>query len=365
MEVQTVLPMNEGEGDTSYAMNSQLQEKAISKAKHIVQETVIDLYSKTLPSSFTIADLGCSSGPNSLLVISQIIDTILSMSQKVGRTLPELQVILNDLPGNDFNTIFKSIPHFIQKLNKDKGDNFVHCFISGVPGSFFGRLFPSQSLNFVHSSYSLHYLSQVPLGIENNKGNIYISKTSPPNAAHAYLSQYQKDFTSFLSSRSKEIVPGGRMVITILGRQSSDPASKECCAGWDLLARSLADLVSEGRVEEAKLDSLNWPIYFPSLEEVQSTIDGEGSFHLDLLDIFEEKLVSGSDLQNKDKALNGGKYLSKTMRALTEGVLGSHFGDDIMDGLFHKYADHITEFMANGTGDRKLCNLIMSMTRKW
>ncbi|KAL5697587.1 salicylate carboxymethyltransferase [Ranunculus cassubicifolius] len=350
--MESVLHMTGGKGDTSYAMNSKYQEKVISKSQRIVQETVIDLYSKTLPTCLTIADLGCSSGPNSLLAISQIIDSIVSMSQKIGRTSPEFQVILNDLPQNDFNTLFNSIPHFIQELNKEKED-IVRCFISGVPGSFFGRLFPSESLNFVHSSYSLHYLSQVPPGIENNKGNVYISKTSPVNVLQAYLTQYQKDFNSFLSSRSKEIVRGGRMVITIVGRRSLDPTSKECCAVWELLSNTLAELVSEGRVELAKFDSFNWPIYCPCPEEVEAIIEEEGSFRLDSLDIFEVIAVSDT-----------GKNLSDTIRAVTKPVLASHFGEDIIDDLFHKYADNYDSYLAKENEAPYAANLIMAMTRK-
>lgn len=85
-----------------------------------------------------------------------------------------------------------------------------------------------------------------------NKGNIYMAKTSPPGVFRAYLKQFQKDFSIFLKSRSEEIVPGGRMVLTLLGRASGDPSSKECCYIWELLAQALNDMVSEVR-ERASL----------------------------------------------------------------------------------------------------------------
>ncbi|PIA36720.1 hypothetical protein AQUCO_03300138v1 [Aquilegia coerulea] len=226
-----------------------MQKTVILKVKPFVEEAITDLYCKTLPGKcFKIADLGCSSGPNTLYLISEIIEAIGSKCQKLGHGPPSFQVFLNDLPGNDFNTIFKSIPSFIENLKKNKGDEFIGpCFIAGMPGSFFGRLFPPETLNFVHSSYSLHFLSKVPLGIENNKANIYIAPMSPPSVPKAYLAQFESDFTIFLSSRSEEITSGGRMVITMIGKRNSDPFSEDCWDFWELLAQSFRDMVSQVR----------------------------------------------------------------------------------------------------------------------
>ncbi|WVZ81334.1 hypothetical protein U9M48_028724 [Paspalum notatum var. saurae] len=57
-----------------------------------------------------VADLGCSSGPNTLLVISEVMGTTLNLVQETDdhRGL-ELQFFLNALPGNDFNLIFRSL----------------------------------------------------------------------------------------------------------------------------------------------------------------------------------------------------------------------------------------------------------------
>ncbi|KAK6804173.1 hypothetical protein RDI58_001957 [Solanum bulbocastanum] len=93
-----------------------------------------------------------------------------------------------------------------------------NCFVAGVAGSFYTRLFPSKRLHFVHSSYSLHCLSQVPDGIENNKGTIYASSTSPSTVLKAYI--YERDFATFLKYHSEELVKGGRMVLTMPGREN-------------------------------------------------------------------------------------------------------------------------------------------------
>lgn len=137
------------------------QRKGISMTKPVADDAITNLYSSISPKSLVIADLGCSSGSNSLFVISELIKVVDELRQKFGHPSLEYQVFLNDLPGNDFNTIFKSLPSFQEKMSNQLGVGVCPIFISGVPGSFYGRLFPSKSLHFVHSSYSLHWLSQV------------------------------------------------------------------------------------------------------------------------------------------------------------------------------------------------------------
>ncbi|KAK4429286.1 Jasmonate O-methyltransferase [Sesamum alatum] len=123
-----------------------------------MDEVVADSLCKTLPAQtmgIGIADLGCSSGPNTVMVISEIISKIYETCSQMGISLPELRVSLNDLPGNDFNGIFVLLPELYRNLEKEKGVGPEGCFISGVAGSFYGRLFPRKSLHFVHSSSSL------------------------------------------------------------------------------------------------------------------------------------------------------------------------------------------------------------------
>ncbi|KEH20407.1 salicylic acid carboxyl methyltransferase [Medicago truncatula] len=245
MEVAKVLHMNGGVGETSYANNSLVQRKVIYLTKPLRDEAITSMYNNTLSKSLTIADLGCSSGSNTLLVILDIIKVVEKLCRKLNHKSPEYMIYLNDLPGNDFNTIFTSLDIFKEKLLDEMGTEMGPCFFSGVPGSFHGRIFPLQSLHFVHSSYSLHWLSKVPEGADNNKGNIYISSTSPLNVVKAYYKQFQIDFSLFLKCRAEEIVEGGCMIITFVGRKSDNPTSKECCYIWELLAMALNDMVLE------------------------------------------------------------------------------------------------------------------------
>ncbi|KAL2606831.1 hypothetical protein AAZV13_09G209600 [Glycine max] len=160
-ERKLLLHMNGGKGERSYTNNCLLQKKLMLKAKPILEETIMRLYRDFSPNCMKVANLGCSVGPNALLVISNIIDIVNTACTSLNREPPKFQFYLNDLFGNGFNTIFKSLPNFYTILVEDKGHKFGPCFVNATPGSFYGRLFPSNSINLFHSSNSLHWLSQV------------------------------------------------------------------------------------------------------------------------------------------------------------------------------------------------------------
>nr|DAD19754.1 TPA_asm: hypothetical protein HUJ06_021217 [Nelumbo nucifera] len=85
--------------------------------KPITAEAIFNLCSTTtLPKSLGIADLGCASGPNTLSVVSDLINLIRTKYGETGCPSPEFKVFLNDPPGNDFNTIFRSLPDLYKKF---------------------------------------------------------------------------------------------------------------------------------------------------------------------------------------------------------------------------------------------------------
>ncbi|CAA3029293.1 jasmonate O-methyltransferase-like [Olea europaea subsp. europaea] len=358
--------MNKGEGETSYAKNSILQRKIISVATSIIEEAVVRSVQKNFPESIGIADLGCSSGPNALMVISEIIDTVYASTNKLGIPLPELMISLNDLPGNDFNNIFISLPEFHKKLKMEKNIGPEGCFISGVPGSFYARLFPKKSLHFVHSSSSLHWLSQ-PL----NKGKIYLSKNSMGCVFDAYLLQFKRDLSFFLKSRSEEMVDDGSMVLSFMGRVSADPSCEESCMQWDLLAQALMSMALESFVEEEKIDSFSAPYYAPSAMEVTSVIEEEGSFTITRLEAFEIDWDGGAPSNNNDHKnpntiekyyISRGQQYSKTIRAVVESMLECHFGREIMDELFRRYSGLVDDYFLKTRP--KSIDLVVSLTKK-
>ncbi|XP_050206718.1 S-adenosyl-L-methionine:benzoic acid/salicylic acid carboxyl methyltransferase 3-like [Mercurialis annua] len=363
MEVVQVLHMNSGNGETSYAQNSVLQQRVILRSKPTIKEAITNLYNNSFPKRLAIADFGCSSGPNTLFAVSEIIDVVEKICENVEHEPPEYNVFLNDLPSNDFNTVFKSLlPDFRRRM---KEHTRGLCFISGTPGSFYGRLFPSNTLHFAYSSYSLHWLSQIPRGLESNKGNIYMSSTSPPCVLKAYYVQFQMDFSMFLKCRSKEMIAGGRMVLTFQGRRSKDPCSKEGCYMWDLLAIALNQFVREGMIDEEKFHSFNIPYYTPSPCEVKNEIEKEESFHVDTLELYEQDWnESGGQFDPNSTIEDEGSIFGKCARAIIEPYIRSHFDFQkaMIDKIFARYSTILKDCMAK---ERTwFVNIIVSMTKK-
>ncbi|KAI3693860.1 hypothetical protein L1987_76815 [Smallanthus sonchifolius] len=368
MSAQNVLHMNTGNDESSYASNSSFQkigsERSLLVLKEAINRIANDL--NGFPRCFRIADLGCSSGPNTLFVVNNIIDRVHDACSENNYQVPQFQVFLNDLFENDFNTVFKSLPTFYTKMKKEKGDKCGPCYVYAVPGSFYGRLFPDESIHLFHYSYYVHWLSRVPQGLENNKLNIYISKTSPTNVFEAYRKQFEEDFTKFLVLRSQEMINGGRMILTMAGRSIADPTSDDCCLGWELLAKSLAEILKEGLVQESKINSFNIPLYSPYEDEVRDVIQKEGSFSLHSLNGFALNVKQdNTDEMNtnvSDWHMLGIK-MTKTVRAISEPMMATHFGNSIMDMLFKKFQEHVVDHLATKKRVNGF-NLIISLIKR-
>ncbi|CAI8609102.1 unnamed protein product [Vicia faba] len=366
MDLKQVIHMNGGDGEEGYANNSLLQRKVISLTKSIRDEAITNVYRNTKPESIGIADLGCSYGANTFLVVAEAIKAVEKFCQEQKQKSPEYKVFLNDLPGNDFNNVFLSYDAFKKNLISEVKNQMGPLYFFGAPGSFYDKLFPNKSLHFIHSSYSLQFLSKVPEGIDNNKGHIYWAKTSPPNVLKAYLEQYKADLSFFLKCRAEELVEGGCLVVTLIGE---DPAYMDCGYIWEIMSMALNDMVKQGIIKEEKVNSFNIPLYYPSLAEVKKEIDTQGSFDINYL---ETSQVNFAELDNwddldftskKPQSLKDGGYnLATSFKAIAEPMLTGHFGESVTKEAFNRFLKHLANHMPKDK--LRITNITMSLTRK-
>jgi len=128
----------------------------------MVENAVKEVYMAHHPKTMIIADLGCCAGPNTFLFISSVIDIIADQTKCTGDDPVELQFFLNDLPSNDFNELFRSIQTFKRSVATNETTRVPPLYyISGLPETYYSRLFPCESVHLFHSEYCLHWRSKV------------------------------------------------------------------------------------------------------------------------------------------------------------------------------------------------------------
>ncbi|KAM3364395.1 hypothetical protein ACQJBY_014624 [Aegilops geniculata] len=317
MNMESDFHMAKGEGETSYVNNSRIQQKALIETEAVLEKAVREVCMDLHQPAMTAVDLGCSSGQNTLLFVSKVIKVVGRDSDEKLRCNPvELQFFLNDLPGNDFNYVFRSLERFKESITaRHKGNTLLPPFyIAGLPGSYYTRLFPRQSCHLFHSSYCLHWLSRVP------------------QLCKEHLHSCMSSTWSLIINVSIQ-VPAGL------------EGEKEYLNGGNIC-------VEEGLVEKVKLDSFNLPIYAPSVNEVKEVVAQNGLFNISHIKLFESNWdphddSEGGEVQN---SVQSGINIAKSLRAVFGPLLAKHFGESLLNKLFKNCANYAAQHLERGEG---------------
>nr|QTZ19491.1 putative S-adenosylmethionine-dependent methyltransferase At5g38100 [Bixa orellana] len=332
---------------------------AVNVVKENIDDAImmkLDLKKLSSGSSktFCIADLGCAAGPNAILNMQDIMDTIKQKHQlQCGpdSKMLHFQVFFNDKLSNDFNTLFSYLP-----LERQ-------YFAAAVPGSFHTQLFPESSVHFMYCSYALHWLSTIPEELLDknspawNKGRIHYSYAAD-EVINTYASGFAKDVENFLDARAKELVVGGMMVIIMPGIPDGMPYSQLTVAVmYDFMASIFMDMANEGLMSEEQVDSFNLPIYAASPSEMSALLEKNGQFSIERM-----------ELTNPATWLDGPVDIPvwvMHVRAAMEGMFAKHFGSQIVDEMFSRLSKKLLEHsdqVQSGYWERT--QLFLILTRK-
>lgn len=118
------------------------------------------------------------------------------------------------------------------------------------------------------------------------------------------------------------------------------------------------------------MDSLNIPYYAACPEEIKHLVQTQGSFEIDRIRPFEINWdgCHGTESELDEGAINGSKKLTRgetiarIHRAVVEPILEYHFGESIMDELFHRYSKMLDSYLS--IREPKFINLVVSLIRK-
>jgi hypothetical protein len=90
--------------------------------------------------------------------------------------------------------------------------------------------------------------------------------------------QAEADWRLFLAERGREIVPGGRLLVSVPGRNETD----WCARGpYDLLNRACRELVGEGRIDASRYAAFCFPVYARAADELALPAVESGLFTIE------------------------------------------------------------------------------------
>ncbi|CAM6033263.1 unnamed protein product [Sphagnum compactum] len=357
-----------GDGEFSYQRMGVLQASSIKTLEPLMAEAVKQM---SLPKQgpLHIADFGCSTGRNSIsyvnFIVKCIIDKYLDASENNGHVtcMPEMLVSFMDLPGNDFNNLVqllaseaknaKDLAGSVNGANVGRARNY---FSAMMGGSFYNRLLPKESMHFVISTFSLHWMSQIPATVTDKSSPLY-NKGRPwilggnPTIAREFAQQSMLDLDNFLDSRAAEMVPGGILFASFVGRHdAANPENQvnpewyhRCVFGTDF-ENAWNDLIDDGVITTETRDTFNLPTYARSKEEVEASIIKCGAFDIQYLQSpVDDNLCPDDELMHMLQFPKSfATFVSAWVRAITGPSIEAHLGRHNTDEFFIRYHRRIT-----------------------
>lgn len=114
------------------------------------------------------------------------------------------------------------------------------------------------------------------------------------------------------------------------------------------------------------MDSFDAPYYAPCIEELKLEVEKEGSFMVDVHEAYEIDWDGGNIIMESQSdsmgTISSGERVARTIRAVVESMLESHFGSHIMDELFRRYAELVEDHLSKTR--TKYINLVISLVKR-
>src|SRR6185312_6948807 len=200
-------------------------------AVELLERAAKDVELSYSPNTIVVADYGASAGHNSLLPIGAAISIIR------GRVEPGRAIVVfhADVAENDHAGLFESL--------KSDPRSYLHddpsTFASTSGGSVYQQVIPTNLVTLGWSAWTVDWLSRVPAVIPDQ---VHIACSHDADAAAAFTRQAADDWLAFLTARSRELVPGGRLVVLTMAADDGDAGYQPLL---EALGAELSDMVSE------------------------------------------------------------------------------------------------------------------------
>ncbi|HUL99322.1 MAG TPA: SAM-dependent methyltransferase [Mycobacterium sp.] len=245
-------------------------------AVELLERAAHDVELPHTPNTIVIADYGACAGHNSLLPIGAAI-SILRTRAEPGRAIC---VFHSDVAENDYTGLFASLEDDPQSYLRDDPATFA----AAIGQSVYHQVAPTSIVTLGWSAWAVHWLSRIPAPIPDH---VHIELSRDDDAKPAYARQAADDWIAFLSARSRELVPDGRVVVLTMAHDDGDCSYQPLL---EALAEELTDMTAEGVVSRDEVLRMAIPSRGRSESELMAPFAPKNRFagltveHLELFD---------------------------------------------------------------------------------
>ena len=278
------------EGKGAYNRSSRVQAAGLLPAIALFADAARAV---PLPSQqpVCVADYGASQGHNSLTPIAAALEVIRA---RVGAHRSIL-VFHTDLASNDFSSLFETL-----SADPDsylRGDRAV--FAAAVGRSYFEQILPASSVTLGWSSWAIQWLSRTPAEIPDQ---VQIAYSRDAAARDTYARQAADDWRVFLRMRSRELCPGGRLVVLTMA--TDDRGDFGYRPLLEAMYATLVKLVRDGLVREDESRKMAIPTVARTKAQFAAPFSDNGRFEdlsIEHLDVFHgDDRIFAEFEQNRD-----------------------------------------------------------------
>ena len=212
-----------------------------------------------------IADLGSSQGKNSMLPMRAAIAAVRARSADLT-----IAITHTDLASNDFTALFELLQS--SPLSYLSGATNVYAYAAG--SSFYGRLFPADTLHLGWNSIAVHWLSAVPCAIPNHIWSPY----AQGEVRDAFRARAAQDWNTFLEARSAELRNAAELVVVASSADDKGFAGAEGL--MNVANEELLAMVRRRRIGADRYDAMAIPTYYRTRAEFEAPFTASSSLEL-------------------------------------------------------------------------------------
>jgi hypothetical protein len=242
------------EGHGVYNRNSEVQATGLIPALPLLERAAREALLPPASEPIVIADYGSSEGRNSLRPMRL---AIWELRRRDGKTRP-ISTVHTDQPGNDFSTLFNMLASDPDSYLRD--DPCV--FASAVGRSFYEQILPCESVTLGWSSWAVNWLSCRAAPIPDH---VIGTLSGDARVKAAFRRQAAADWRRFLTCRSRELRPGGRLVMVTLAQDEMGQSGYDSL--YDQLYGALLDLAEARLITQQELRRMAVVTFARSREE--------------------------------------------------------------------------------------------------